>query len=385
MFEGLAMDLNKFDKKVPGKIVPISTGEHAFVPDPLPPKWSFPVRLWPLLGEVKQQLGILEGISRNLPNPAILLRPLENREAIKSSRLEGTYATATDLLLFEIEPRKEYENGAANDHREVFNYRVALQQGISSDLPLSLRLLRNLHETLLLNVRGHDRTPGRFRQIQVAIGSDHRFIPPPPELLLECLDPLEKYLHNQADQYDPLVNCFLIHYQFETIHPFIDGNGRIGRLLLALMLKQRCGLSKPWLFLSEYYEKQRERYVDTLFKVSTSADWDGWIEFCLQGALHQTKDAIQRCDRLRTVREEYLKTVGQIDGNTRLNQIVEKIFYSPFIRIVNLQEQLSVSYPTAKADVDRLVQAGILKDLDNISPRTAYAPEIFNIAYDDME
>ncbi len=252
------MDPLLFTKPFPGDLVPIprdpATGnKHAFVPNALPPKWDFPVRLWPLLADAKQQLGILEGIARSLPNPAILLRPLEDREAIKSSRLEGTYVTATELLVFEMQPRTpKSEDDALNPEREVFNYRLALQQGSSTDLPLSLRLLRDFHLTLMSGVRGRDRTPGQFRRTQVAIGTNHRFVPPPPERLMECLDPLERYFHVTQSRYDPLVDCSLVHYQFETIHPFSDGNGRVGRLLLAMMLKQLCGLSKPWLYMSEY-------------------------------------------------------------------------------------------------------------------------------------
>ena len=188
----------------------------------LPPAWEFPNRLWPLLAEAKQQLGLLEGIGRSLPNPGILLRPLEDREAIKSSRLEGTYVTQTELLLFEMQLREsQSDEDPVNAQWEVFNYRKALHQAGTSDLPLSLRLIRDLHRTLLLGVRGRDRMPCEFRRIQVAIGSDYRFMPPPPEVLMECLDPLEKYFHVKTTNIDPLVNCFLIHYQFETIHPFL--------------------------------------------------------------------------------------------------------------------------------------------------------------------
>jgi Fic family protein len=380
------LDTKRFATNAPGEIVAIGGGEHAFVPHPLPPNWRFPERLWPLLADAKQQLGILEGLGRNLPNPGILLRPLEDREAIKSSRLEGTYATARELLLFEMQPREsESENDSTNDQREVFNYRKALHQGASSNLPLSLRLIRGLHETLLHNVRGKDRAPGQFRRIQVAIGSEHRFVPPPPERVIECLNPLEKYFHVKESSYDPLVDCFLIHYQFETIHPFNDGNGRVGRLLLAIMFKDRCCLSKPWLYMSEYYEKYREEYMQKLFNVSASADWDGWIEFCVRGTALQARATIQRCERLLKIREDFMKRVGEVGGSVRLNQIVENIFFSPFVRIKDLPKQLGITYPTVKADVDRLVQAGILSELEDVIPKTYYAPEVFNVAYDEME
>lgn len=384
--ETLALDTTRFTKEAPGRIIPIDGGNHSFVPLPLPPKWEFPTRLWPLLSEAKQQLGILEGIGRTLPNPGILLRPLEDREAIRSSKLEGTYVTARELLLFEIKPREARSEGdAANDQREVLNYRQALAQGLNSNLPLSLRLLRELHATLLTGVRGRDRSPGEFRRVQVATGTNHRFIPPPPQLLMECLDALEKYFYIRDCPYDPLVNCFLIHYQFETIHPFSDGNGRVGRLLLAIMLKDCCGFSKPWLYMSEYFEKHHDEYVQKLFNVSASAAWESWIEFCLQGTLSQATDTIRRCDMLCKIREDFTRRTTAVGGAVRLTQIVEDIFHSPFVRVADLPERLNVTYPTAKADVDRLVQAGILKELENITPKTFYAPEVFNVAYEELD
>lgn len=380
------MDTDCFKSSAPGSLVEYKEDQYAFVPFPLPPDWEFPLHLWPLLAEMKQQMGLLEGIGRNLPNPGILLRPLEDREAIRSLRLEGTYVTAEEFLLFEIEPKESVsENDPANERREVFNYRKALHQGTGSDLPLSLRLLRELHKTLLSDVRGKDRTPGEFRRGQVAIGTDHRFVPPPPDRLMECLDPLEKYFHVTDSPYDPIINSFLVHYQFETIHPFNDGNGRIGRVLLALMLQQSCKLSKSWLYMSEYFDDHREEYIQRLFDISTSADWSRWIEFCLQGTLSQAKKTIERCDLLRSLREDYIRKVSESGGPARLAKIVEAIFYSPMLRITDLSEKLGVSYPTAKADVERLVRVKILRELPNVSPKTFFAPEVFAIAYSGLE
>jgi Fic family protein len=285
-----------------------------------------------------------------------------------------------------MEPKKSAsDDDPANDQREVLNYRRALQHGVESDLPLSLRLIRELHKTLLTGVRGRDRTPGEFRRTQVAIGTDHRFIPPPPEQLWDSLDPFEKYLHSADHKHDPLVDCFLVHYQFETIHPFNDGNGRVGRLFLALMLKQRCRLSKPWLYMSEYFEKNREEYIERLFNVSADGDWDRWIEFCLRGVVSQAKQTIERCERIRMIREAFAKKVQEVGGNIRLSKIVDDIFQSPFLRIVDLAKRLGVTYPTANADVERLVQAGILQALSGISPKTYYAPEVFGVAYEEMQ
>jgi Fic family protein len=288
-------------------------------------------------------------------------------------------------LLFELDPRESTsERDPANDHREVFNYRRALNHGVSSELPLSLRLLKDLHQTLLDGVRGKDRAPGDFRRIQVGIGSGGRFIPPPPEQILPCLDALEKYFHAEQRPFDPLVDCFLVHYQFEAIHPFIDGNGRVGRLLLAIMLHQRCGLSKPWIYMSEFFEAHRDDYIAHLFNVSAKGDWSSWIEFCLQGTIQQAKEAISRCQRLLAVRDEFKRKLSQVGGSVRLADIVEDFFHSPFVRIADLPKRQGITYPTAKADIERLVEAGILKELSITRPKTYYAPDIFNVAYEKL-
>lgn len=383
------MDKSKFSQNSPGNIVPVPTqwGEdYAFVPKPLPPIWRFPEHLWPLLTEARQQVGILEGLGRTLPNPAILLRPMADREAIRSSRLEGTYASPRELLLFELEPREsKSERDPRNDHREVYNYRRALIHGTESGQPLSLRLIQELHEILLTGVRGTNKSPGQFRNIQVAIGSTGRFIPPPPVAIANCLGDLESHFSEGESEIDGLVDCFLCHYQFETIHPFTDGNGRVGRVLLAIMMQQRLKMSKPWLYMSEYFEKFKDEYVSHLFNVSAKADWTGWIEYCLRGTLQQAKDTISRCEKLRAIRERFMSQITESGGSVRLNQIVEGMFHSPFIRVADLPTRLGVTYPTAKADIDRLVEANILQELPGAYPKTYFAPEVFAVSYDKIE
>jgi Fic family protein len=264
------------------------------------------------------------------------------------------------------------------------NYRKALDQAISSDLPLSLRLLRDMHRTLLTGVRGKERAPGEFRRIQVAIGVTRRFIPPPWQELAACLDLFEKYLH-ETNSFDPLVDSFLTHYQFETIHPFMDGNGRVGRLLLALIIQKRCGLTKPWLYLSEFFEKHRDEYCERLFTISTDAMWEEWIEFCLRGAIEQAVGTVKRCEDLRSIRETYMQRLGEVGGTVRLNQIVENLFRSPFVRVPDVSRDLGVTYPTARADINRLVRAKILRELSNVGQITFYAPEVYDAAYLDIE
>ena len=272
-----------------------------------------------------------------------------------------------------------------SDSKEVYNYRLALAHGTNSNLPLSLRLLKDMHRILMDGVRGRDKTPGEFRRLQVAIGVSRRFVPPPPHAFHSCLSAMEHYMHAGDSLFDDLVDCFLVHYQFETIHPFNDGNGRVGRLLLALMMKERCGMSKPWLYLSEYFEESRGTYTDLLYAVSQKNDWHSWVEFCLNGTIAQAKSTIHRCERLLDVQTSFKAKLNDVGGSVRLSQIVEGIFDSPFVRIADLARHLGVSYPTARADVYRLAEAGILKELPRVSPATFYAPEVYAVAYEKID
>jgi Fic family protein len=382
-----AMDRDLFAANAPGQLIQLGDHDWAFLPSPLPPPtWSFPNELWPILADAKQLIGELEGVGSVVPNPGLFLRPLTDREAIRSSSLEGTYATPTQLLLYELEPSDaKSDSDPSNDYREVLNYRHAIEHGMASSLPLSLRLFRELHDILLRGTRGRDKTPGEFRKVQVAIGATRRFVPPPPEAVTQCLNPLEQYIHAARSTFDPIVDCFLVHYQFETIHPFVDGNGRVGRLVLAIMLQQRCRLSKPWLYMSEFFERHRDEYVQRLFAVSTKGDWSSWIEFCLVGVREQARDTIKRCRRLLAVRQHHVERVNGVGGATRLHQILDGVFHTPFVRIADLTQKLKVSYPTAKADVDRLVQAGVLQELPGLYPKTFFAPEVYNVAYDALD
>jgi Fic family protein len=234
------------------------------------------------------------------------------------------------------------------------------------------------------DVRGEEHAPGEFRKLQVAIGSSRRFVPPPPLNIQHCLDEFERYLH-EKDKFDPLVDCFLVHYQFEAIHPFRDGNGRVGRLLMAMMIQQRCQLSHPWLYLSDYFARNREEYIQRLFHVSVSNHWAKWVEFCLRGTAEQATKTIERCDRLRSLREDYMRRLENVGGKVRMNRIVDDLFHLPMVRVVDLPARLGITYPTAKADLDRLVAAGILAELEGEQVRAYYAPEIFQIVYADME
>ncbi|TWT94787.1 Adenosine monophosphate-protein transferase SoFic [Botrimarina colliarenosi] len=368
------------------EIAPFWGGAYCFDPDPLPPTWEFPADLWPVLNEANKQLMLLEGIGRSLPNPAILLRPLRDREAILSSRMEGTMATPRQLLLYELDPREAAsEEDPRNMHREVANYARALDYALTSPLPTGLTLIRQLHAILMDGVRGKNRDPGQFRRQQVAIGAPARYVPPAPGRLQDFLDPFDAYLHLERKRYDPLVDCFVTHYQLEAIHPFSDGNGRIGRLLLTLMIQRCCGMTQPWLHMSEYYEADHQQYCDRMYRVSTEGAWSDWIGYCLKGVAQQATKTIERCDRLRTLRDEYYDRLTGKSASLRLKQIIDGLFKAPMVAIADLPEAIGVTYPTAKSDVAKLVKAGVLAEFPDHHPKTYYAPEIFAIAYEGLE
>lgn len=382
------MDRNLFTSAALGKLEKIKTDsgdDWAFIPDPLPKTWDIPLDLWPLLSQAKEEVARLDGIGRHMSNNTdLLLTPLQKREALKSSSLEGAYATAEELLMFEKEPREATsEHDKVNAWKEVFNYGSSLRRGLEllEEIPFCVRLIKSLHKELLSGVRGANKNPGNFRTNQFHIGSDRRFIPPPHFHADSCLYELEKYM-NEEISIDPLILSFMVHYQFETIHPFSDGNGRVGRLMLSLMIYKFCNLSNPWLYLSEFFDKYKDEYVDNLFNVSAKGDWINYIKFCLRATVIQAKDSIVRFDNLVELREKYIQLIGSSGGGARLNQIVEKLFNSPVITIPDIEKICSTTYPTAKKDVELLCSLGILSEgARSHRPKYFWAKEIFDVAY----
>ena len=371
-----------------GRLVPIPNGppgvEVAFVPDPLPPKWNWPGDLWPLLLEARKCLSSLDGTGKHLPDPGILLQPLQAREAQLSSQLEGTFTDPQQQVLFQADPK--YPTSAtdpANAFREVFNYRRALRLRLegTNDLPLSLRLIRELHSILMDGVRGSDQRPGEFRKIQNQIGWPARFVPPPPSELDSTLDALEKYLYSN-DGFDPLVRAFLAHYQFETIHPFRDGNGRVGRLLLSLTIAEWCDLSSQWLYMSAFFEKNKRQYMDLLFNVSAQAEWEAWVRFCLEGVVTQSIDTEKRCDKLLALHHDFHDRLK--GGSVRLSRMVDVLFSSPVISVNGYKSIFKVTYPTARSDLKKLETLGIVQRLEKMEQITYYSAQIYKITYEDV-
>lgn len=382
------MDNSLFNSNSLGKLAKIrihETVDYAFIPDALSSDWEMPGHLWPLLAAAKEELARLDGVGRHMPNYELFLRPLQQREALKSSSLEGTYATPEQLLLFEIEPREpKSSKDPVNSWREVSNYSRALRigQDLLSDLPISLRLIKELHKELLRGVRGDNKNPGNFRRTQVHIGSDRRFIPPPPTMVMNCLSDLELYIHTE-NKIDPLIAAFMVHYQFETIHPFMDGNGRVGRLLLSLMIFQNCNLKSPWLYLSAFFEKYKTEYIKYLFDVSSKGAWDDWLAFCLRATVYQAIDAIKRCDQLLSLKEKYSKLLIKEKENVRLNKLIEMLFEYPVFTITQVSRWLNVTYPTARNDVMKLIKLKLIMKSDIIHGKSKFylAPKVLEVAY----
>lgn len=382
------MDPKDFTSFLTGRLVSVQDGSpdamFAFIPHPLPPKWEWPGSLWGLLLEARKTLSSLDGTGKHLPKPEILLQPLQGREAQLSSQLEGTITDPQQQVLFQADPRYPMsKHDPTNAYREVFNYRKALRLRLDSqdDLPLSLRLIKELHAVLMDGVRGSEQRPGEFRTIQNQIGWPARFVPPPPLELPGALDAFEKYLHAE-DKFDPLVRAFLVHYQFEAIHPFRDGNGRVGRLLLSLMIAEWCHLSSQWLYMSAFFEKRKKEYMDLLLAVSTQGAWEPWIRFCLEGVVVQSLDTERRCDKLLALHRDFHARLQ--GGSVRLSKLVDRLFSSPVITVNRYKKEFNVTYPTARSDLRKLQAIGIVEELWDMEVFTYYCPQIYTITFEDV-
>jgi Fic family protein len=350
--------------EIPGKSVP-QGGYSAFVPAPLPPQFDWTAKLIGALSDADRLVGRLAGEGVRLPNPHILIRPFVRREAVLSSKIEGTQATLGELLAAEA--------GAAVDRspedlREVGNYVVALEHGISrlKTLPLCVRLTRELHKKLMTGVRGHHAAPGRFRAVQNWIGkpgstiATASYIPPPPGEVEPCLTAWEKFLHQST--LPPLVTIALAHYQFEAVHPFLDGNGRVGRLLITLFLIERQILPTPLLYLSAFFEASRRDYYDGLRRVSERGAWNDWLEYFLLGVARMSEDALNRATRIDQLLTQWQRKVSGESTNNPL-RAVELLGTNPFITTKGTADALGIAFTTAQRTIERLGRAGIVKQV----------------------
>jgi Fic family protein len=345
----------------PGRLIRQSGGYSAFLPDPLPPALEWTTALVGALSAADRAVGRLAGEGRQLPNPHLLIRPFVRREAVLSSRIEGTQATLGELLA--AEAGASVERSPA-DLREVANYVVALEHGVQrlATLPISLRLVRELHARLMAGVRGDQGTPGEFRRSQNWIGptgcslADATYVPPPPAEMMAALDAWERALRDQ--RLPPLVHVALVHSQFEAIHPFLDGNGRVGRLLITLLLVERGLLPSPLLYLSAFFEATRGEYYARLLGVTGAGQWEEWVEYFLKGVARQAEDASDRAGRINTILASWRRqAVGHSSSSAAL---VDLLAENPFWTVKGAAKRLGVAYTTAQRAIEALLRQGVL-------------------------
>jgi Fic family protein len=379
------MNLSDFTDKKHGEIIFTLQGYHAYVPNNLPPEI---VASWDLTHKISvadRALSELAGATRTLPNPHLFINSFLRREAVLSSRIEGTQASLSDLFFFEAADEKQKES----DVQEVINYVKALNYGIErlNNLPLSTRLLCEIHEKLMSGVRGNESrlTPGEVRRSQNWIGKagssllEATYIPPPVEEMKNCLGELEKYFHAES-HLPPLVRLALIHYQFEAIHPFLDGNGRVGRLLISLLLIQEQLLPQPILYLSAFFERNRERYYELLLGVSQKGVWQEWIEYFLQGVAEESKDAVIRANSVIDLWTNYRLKLQNERHSVSTLTLLDEIIKSPVMTYTKAQNTLGVTNRAARQNVDKLVEIGLLKEVtDRERYKIFVATEIISI------
>lgn len=358
------MEPTAFKSPLAGRVVKTPTDYWAFVPAPLPPALAYDADLVLLLSQADAALSELSGLGLYLPNPDLLIAPYVKREAVASSRIEGTQADLSDLLLDEIEPKR---TPFGSDVLEVRNYVAALNAGLRrlETLPLSCRLVRELHAVLMKDVRGQERTPGEFRRSQNWIGSpgcalsNATYVPPPhdPEMA-DCLTAWERFLHERG-KLPELIQCALMHEQFEAIHPFLDGNGRIGRLLVTLFLIERKRLSKPLLYLSSYLEQHRGSYYELLQRIRTHGEWTEWLRFFLMAVRDTAGNASEQSRAILKLRNEYRARLGT---QHRALSLLDELFVNPYTTVARAAGHLGVTAPTASKTIGILEKASMLEE-----------------------
>jgi len=340
----------------------------AFVPPPLPP--DPPVKLEALqrlLEDANQSLGRLDGLASILPDLSLFIYLYVRKEAVLSSQIEGTQSSLSDLLLFE----SEHAPGVPmEDVQEVSNYVAAMNHGLrrlNEGFPLSLRLIREIHAVLLSRGRGSDKQPGEFRTTQNWIGGTRpgnaAYVPPPPEKVTECMGSLEKFLHHESPDLPLLIKAAMAHVQFETIHPFLDGNGRLGRLLITFLLRAAGAIREPILYLSLYFKTHRQQYYELLDRVRTTGDWETWLEFFLIGVKDTSAEAAQSAHQILTLFEEDRRKIEQLGrpaaSALRVHQHMQR---KPILSIPATARELSISGPTVAKAIEYLQELGIVRE-----------------------
>jgi Fic family protein len=388
------MDRDDFDENAPGEIVPTTTETgtfSAFKPDPLPPEIDAEALITPL-ADATQALGRLHGIGPRVGSREILIQPFIRKEALESSQIEGTHATLSDIYAYEAGQETLIAEDRRQGTQEVMNYLHALTHGleaITAGEPITVELLCAMHDRLLSGVRGDEANPGELRTSQNFIGStphiqDARYVPPPPNYLNDLLGDLVTYANGTTDLH-PLLRIGLVHYQFETIHPFLDGNGRLGRLLISLLLQRDDLLPEPYLYLSSYFNARRSDYVDHLLRVSQRGEWDDWLRFFLRGVQAQADEAHQRANLLVDLREDYQQRY-QRERSGNILELVMRLFEDPYLDVNAAADWLDVEYSTANRLVGRLEDDGVLEELTGKDRNRFYrATEVFEIINEPID
>jgi Fic family protein len=381
------MDPGHFNPEQQNYLVKTLDSAWAFVPPPLPP----PLDLGPLalaLANASAAVGELKGAARRLQNPYMLIGPLQRREALTSSAMEGTITTLNDMVLEEA----ELQPPLGDDAREAYNYVRAIRVATErlKQLPISHRVIKEAHALLLQGLspaRGAGKRPGEYKVHQNAIGKrgdsvkNARYVPPPPAHTLECMDKLEAYINR--DKQDPamrLIDLAMIHYQFEAIHPFDDGNGRIGRMLVTLMAMQSGLLDLPLLHISASLENVKDEYIDRLFAVSARGDWQRWIVFFLAIAAESSLEAVSITDRIITLQSQLKQRAKAAGKSARLPMIIDALFDKPWTTATEVSKHCGVTFPTAQSDLKDLVRAGLIEERPSSVARLYVAPEILALS-----
>jgi Fic family protein len=353
-----------------GRYVKQRTGYAAFIPAPLPPDPPVALEgtLQSLLSRADQAVGRLDGVIQTVPNPDFFVYMYVRREAVLSSQIEGTQSTLEDLLAAELEPQPAWRR-LPQDVDEVVNYVRAMNYGLArvSDLPLSLRLITEIHRELLTGVRGSHRRPGEFRESQNWIGPENAtlaqatFVPPPVHEMKNALDNFERFLYD--DEQPALIHVGLAHAQFETIHPFLDGNGRVGRLLISFLLVHRGVLHRPLLYLSVYLRRHRAEYYDRLTAIRETGDWEGWLRFFLTGVAQTAEEAAATARAILDLRERHRQLIQERLPGANGLRLLDLLFERPLIQVNLIKNSLGVAFVTANKLVEQMESLGLLHEI----------------------
>jgi Fic family protein len=360
-----------------GQFLQQPQGYEAFIPADLPPSdppIEIDEEMNDLLSKADRSLGRLDGAARVLPNPDLFVAMYMRHEAVLSSQIEGTQSSLQDVLEFEAEGMKKPDAAEkARDAEEVFNYVEAMRVGLEKldELPLSLRLIREIHGVLMQGVRGQDDRPGKFREKQNYIGAgvlkdpkEAQYVPPPPQKMFDALDNFEEFIRKDREIELPLLlQCGVAHAQFETIHPFLDGNGRMGRLLIVFMLCEREILRQPVLYISHFMNKNKTQYYDLLQRIRTGGDWEEWLKFFLKGVRKVSQAAIETTESINKIRKKNKALVTEEVNSQYAHPLLDYLFVRPVVSINQAKETLDCSYNTAQQVIEGFENLGLVSEI----------------------